>query len=419
VAYAVQEDCTSTSVTVTRGGVTTARATVDYTSVDGTAKQKGDYIYATGRLVFEAGETQKSFPLLINEDSYTEGPETATIVLSNPSAGNALAVPATATVQIADDTTETATNPLDNARGFVCQQYHDFLNRQSDQAGEDFWTNEITSCGNNATCIDEKRTNVSAAFFLSIEFQASGYLVIRAHKAAFGSDKSNPRYIVFLRDQRQIAEGVVFGSPGAGALLEQNTVRFFEEFVQRPEFLARFPVGTPAATYVDTLFANAGVTPTTAERNAAITAYGSGDTAGRGAALRKVADSDSVYRQQYNPAFVLMEYYGYLRRNPDDPPDNTFDGYDFWLGKMNQYSLPNEDVRNDSVALSRVRRAEMVKAFLVSCEYRERFFGSASGNQFAPASDERIGAGRFIDHLFRPRPRRTLSDFLGLNTSSG
>jgi hypothetical protein len=162
-----------------------------------------------------------------------------------------------------------------------------------------------------------------------------------------------------------------------------------------------------------------GVTPTTTERNAAITAYGSGDTAGRAAALRKVADSDSVYRQQYNPAFVLMEYYGYMRRNPDDPPDNTFDGYDFWLGKMNQYSLPNEDVRNDSVALSRVRRAEMVKAFLVSFEYRERFFGSASGNQFAPASDERIGAGRFIDHLFKPRPRRTLWDFLGLNTSSG
>jgi len=96
VAYPVQEDCTFTTVTVTRVGVTTARATVDYTSVDGTARQKGDYIYATGRLVFEAGETQKSFPILINEDNYTEGPETATIVLSNPSAGTTLAAPTTA-----------------------------------------------------------------------------------------------------------------------------------------------------------------------------------------------------------------------------------------------------------------------------------------------------------------------------------
>lgn len=418
-AYSVQEDCTSTTVTVTRVGVTTARATVDYSSVDGTARQKGDYIYATGRLVFEAGETQKSFPILINEDNYTEGPETASIVLSNPSGGTTLAAPATATIQIADDATEPGTNPIDNARGFVCQQYHDFLNRQSDQAGEDFWTNEITSCGNNATCIDEKRTNVSAAFFLSIEFQATGYLVIRAHKAAFGSEKSNPRYIVLLRDQRQISDGVIIGTPGSGALLEQNTVKFLEEFVQRPEFLTRFPLGTAAATYVDTLFANAGVTPTTAERNTAITAYGSGDTAGRAASLRKVADTDSVYRKQYNAAFVLMEYYGYMRRNPDDIPDNSFAGYDFWLAKMDQYSQPNEDVRSDSVALARVRRAEMVKAFLVSFEYRERFAGSANGNQLAPASEEQIGGGRFVDQLFKPKARRTLLEFLGVSSSSG
>jgi hypothetical protein len=216
-----------------------------------------------------------------------------------------------------------------------------------------------------------------------------------------------------LRDQRQISDGVIFGTPGSAALLEQNTVKFFEEFVQRPEFLTRFPMGTAAATYVDTLFANAGVTPTTAERNAAITAYGSGDTAGRAASLRKVADSDSVYRKQYNPGFVLMEYYGYMRRNPDDIPDNSFAGYDFWLAKMDQYSLPNEDVRNDSVALSRVKRAEMVKAFLVSFEYRERFAGSSSGNQLAPASEARIGGDRFIDHLFKPRSRLRLTDFLG------
>ena len=194
-----------------------------YTSVDGKAKQKGDYIFATGRLVFEAGETQKTFPFLINEDNYAEGPEAATIILSNPSGGTTLGVPSTATVQIADDAPEPSTNPIDDARGFVCQQYHDFLNRQSDPSGEDFWTNEITSCGANAACIDDRRTNVSAAFFLSIEFQNTGYLVIRTHKAAFGSDKSNPRYTVFLRDQREVNNGVVVGQPGADALLEQNT----------------------------------------------------------------------------------------------------------------------------------------------------------------------------------------------------
>ncbi|HKP46899.1 MAG TPA: Calx-beta domain-containing protein [Pyrinomonadaceae bacterium] len=386
-AYPVQEDCTQVVVTVTRVGTNSTAATVDYTSVDGTAKQKGDYIYATGRLFFGAGETQKTFPVLVNEDSYTEGPETASIILSNPSAGTTLGVPASASVQIADDTTESSSNPIDDARNFVGQHYHDFLNRQSDQSGEDFWTAQITGCGSNAACLDEKRTNVSAAFFLSIEFQNTGYLVIRTHKAAFGSEKSNPRYTVFLRDQRAVSDGVVIGQPGADARLEQNKVNFFQEFVQRPEFLTRFPQGTPAANYVDGLFSNASVTPTTAERNAAISAYGSGDTAGRAAALRSVADSNSVYQFQYNPAFVLMEYYGYLRRNPDDIPDNSFSGYDFWLSKMNQFSQPGEDVRNDSVALSRVKRAEMVKAFIVSAEYRERFAGSPTGNQQGPSLD--------------------------------
>ncbi len=76
-----------------------------------------------------------------------------------------------------------------------------------------------------------------------------------------------------------------------------------------------------------------------------------------------------------------MQYYGYLRRNPDDAPDNNFSGYDFWLTKLDQFTLPGEDVRNETVALNRVKRAEMVKAFLVSSEYRERFGGSSAGNQ--------------------------------------
>ena len=415
----MQEDCTATTVTVTRIGTITTAATVDYTSVDGTAKQKGDYIYATGRLAFAAGETQKTFPVLINEDNYTEGPESATIILSNPSAGTTLGAPATATVQIADDTTEPATSPIDDARGFVGQHYHDFLNRQSDQSGEDFWTNQITSCGSNAACIDEKRTNVSAAFFISIEFQNTGYLVIRTHKAAFGSDKSNPRYTVFLRDQREVNDGVIVGQPGADTRLEQNIQKFFQEFVQRPEFVTRFPVGTSAASYVDGLFANSGVTPTTAERNAAISAYGSGGHVGRAAALRSVADSNSVFQKQYNPAFVLMEYYGYLRRNPDDAPDNNFAGYDFWLNKMNQFSQTGEDVRNESVALGRVKRAEMVKAFLVAGEYRQRFAGSPTGNQQGAPMEEGDGPSSWDRGLFGDFLRQTLAQVLARSVSSG
>jgi hypothetical protein len=155
--------------------------------------------------------------------------------------------------------------------------------------------------------------------------------------------------------------------------LDANRRAYLEEFVSRPEFVANFPQASPAFTYVDGLFANEGVTPTATERQAAAGIYGTGNTIGRGAALKSVIESDSVFDKQYNPAFVLMQYFGYLRRNPDDAPDNNFGGYNFWLNKMNQFSVPGENIRDDDVALSRVKRADMVKSFLVSSEYRSRF----------------------------------------------
>jgi hypothetical protein len=381
-AYAIQEDVTSVTVRVLRTGLTNTRATVDIASNDGTAKQKGDYTFVVGRLVFESGETQKTFAVLVNEDAYSEGLEAATLVLQNPTNAT-LGAPSSASLQIVDDATEPSSNPIDDSRIFAGTHYHDFLYRQADQSGEDFWTNDIEACGSSASCRQAKRVDVSTAFFLSIEFQQTGYFVIRAQKAAFGNAKSNPRYAVFLRDQRQIGEGVVVGQPGYEQTLDANRQKYLEDFVSRPEFVTQFPLSMTAPAYVDKLFANSGVTPTTAERNAAISAFGSGDTAGRAAALRSVVESDTVFTAQYNPSFVLMQYYGYLRRNPDDSPDNSFSGYDFWLTKMNSFSVPGENVRDASVALARVRRAEMVRAFIESSEYRERFFGSPSGNQIA------------------------------------
>lgn len=105
---------------------------------------------------------------------------------------------------------------------------------------------------------------------------------------------------------------------------------------------------------MNALFVSAAVTPTTAEIQEAVTAFGAGGTAGRVAALRKVADSASVVRSEFDPAFVLMEYFGYLRRDPDAQ------GYDFWLNKLRQFQ-------------GNYVQAEMVRSFLLSSEYRSRF----------------------------------------------
>jgi hypothetical protein len=68
-----------------------------------------------------------------------------------------------------------------------------------------------------------------------------------------------------------------------------------------------------------------------------------------------------------------MQYFGYMRRNPDDFPDSDFRGYDFWLEKLDSFTQPGEDARDESVALARVSRAQMVQAFITSIEYRQRF----------------------------------------------
>jgi hypothetical protein len=106
--------------------------------------------------------------------------------------------------------------------------------------------------------------------------------------------------------------------------------------------------------------------------------------------LKSVIESGSVFNKLYNDSFVLMQYFGYLRRNPDDAPDQNFSGYDFWLAKLNGVSQPNEDMRNDAQAQQRSERAEMIRAFIESTEYRRRFGDSPTGNQFAEPETGRV-----------------------------
>ncbi len=258
-------------------------------------------------------------------------------------------------------------NPIDDGGIFVRQHYLDFLNREPDSSGLSFWTNQITSCGTDQSCIDVKRTNVSAAFYLSIEFQQSGYLVYRFYKAAFGNLQSAPvpvGFSDFLPDDQAIGQGVVVNQSGWETVLENNKQAFATDFVQRPRFTSAYPASLSPEVFVDAMFANAGVTPTSNDRSAAISEFGSASTtsdlSARARALRRVAENSTLIQNESNRAFVLTEYFGYLRRNPNDAPDTNFDGYNFWLNKLNQF---NGDFVN----------AEMVKAFIASIEYRRRF----------------------------------------------
>ncbi|HEY0078124.1 MAG TPA: TIGR03118 family protein [Pyrinomonadaceae bacterium] len=524
--YVIGEGGGSIQITVTRGGDVSGTSTVNYATFDqsgtGHASQKSDYEIALGKLTFAPGETSKTFRILLVDDAYVEGSETVELILSNPT-GAGLGAQDKATLTIADnDTTTSTSNPIDQAQFFVRQQYLDFLNREPDPAGFNFWVNQITECGTNQACIEVRRINVSAAFFLSIEFQETGFLVYRAHKAAFGT---LPRYGQFMRDLQEISRGVVIGQPGALEQLEANKQAYFNELVTRPEFVGEYPSTQTNEQYVDKLLTNAGITPAqvrlfvvqmtngqenppatplttttgaprptsfgtarlrfndaqtamtltatvnnidftgsqTADTNdnltnahihasatltpttnapvvwgfigtpfndnnpndAVVTPFSSGvggtvsakwdapegqnttlaaqlsnlregrayinfhtrqfpggeirgnipaasafrdslvaglnaSTETRATVLRKIAENEEFSQKEFNAAFVLMQYFGYLRRNPNDPPDSDLSGYNFWLNKLNQFG-------GNYIA------AEMVKAFITSGEYRRRF----------------------------------------------
>ncbi|HEX6184233.1 MAG TPA: SBBP repeat-containing protein [Pyrinomonadaceae bacterium] len=377
-APSVQEDVTSLTLTVQRTGDTSGAVTVDYATANGTASERSDYTTAVGTLRFAAGETAKTLDILVNEDSFVEGNETFTVALSNPTGGATLScLTAVATIQITDDAAEPTTNVIDDATIFVGTHYHDFLNRQSDPAGLTFWANQIIACGADAGCIDRKRADVSTAFFLSIEFQATGYYVFRIYKGSFtdtpARPRGMPRYREFLRDQQEVGRGVVVNQGNWQAQLNANRQEFARQWVQRPDFLAEFPLNMSGDDYVNKLATNLGVAPLSpSEFNIAIESY-TQTVEGRATTLRNVVELQSVYNRQFNAAFVLSQYIGYLRRNPNDTPDTDYSGFDFWLAKMDSFSLPGENVRDEAVALNRVRRAEMVRAFIVSSEYRGRF----------------------------------------------
>ncbi len=516
-------------VTITRAGNASGTATVNYATFDesqtGHASQKSDYEIAVGSVTFAPGETSKTVSLLLVNDEFVEGSEEIGFVLSNVTgAGAGLGSPNSATVTILDDDAVAPTNnPIDDAQFFVRQHYLDFLNREPDAGGLSFWTNEITSCGAVQSCIDVKRVNVSAAFFLSLEFQNTGLLAYLTHRVAFGPNAPGSPIPVFYgnfqRDTQALQKGYAFGAPGADAILEANKVAFFNEFVTRPEFVSKYPSTLTNEQYVDNLLAAASLSPSQVRQftltltnnqevppavptasgggprpasfgtatftlNSAQTAgtlsvtinnidvtgnqtpgdtndnltnahihagptvapgvngpvvwgfvgnpfndnnpndqvispfssgvggsfsgkwdapegngttlaaqlsnlregraylnfhtvqFGGGEiranfpaanafrdaliaglngmTETRATVLRKISEAPEIKSRELNAAFVAMEYFGYLRRDPDTA------GYNFWLNKLNAF---NGNFVN----------AELVKAFISSAEYRQRF----------------------------------------------
>jgi CubicO group peptidase (beta-lactamase class C family) len=253
-------------------------------------------------------------------------------------AGNVTGSPfANLFLRMLEDPTAFASNPIDQTAFFVRQHYIDFLGREPEPGGYQGWQDILNNCPQGSPACD--RIEVSSAFFRSPEFQDRGYFIYRSYAAALGRV---PRYIEFMPD---IAKVSGFLTPEQ---LEASKAAFIQEFMARPEFRSRYDSLTGPGAYVTALMATSDVT--LPQKQSLIDDLAAGRKT-RAEVLRAVAESAEVNLKYYAESFVVMQYFGYLRRDPDIL-------YLEWIKTMNQNG---GDYRT------------MINGFMNSAEYRQRF----------------------------------------------
>jgi hypothetical protein len=242
--------------------------------------------------------------------------------------------------------TSASANAIDSTEYFIRQQYLDFLDREPDQGGFEYWTNQINQCHGDAACLRQARISVSAAYFMSQEFQDTGSYVYRLYVGALGRQLN---YQEFSTDRQQVI---------GGDNLEAAKAVFADLFVRRSEFMQKYKGATTAEAYVDALIHNVQQSSgahLAGQRNALIALYNSGSSINesRSLALRELMEDGAFKSAEYNKAFVLMQYFDYLKRDPEQG------GYDFWLNVLDSKEPGNY--------------RGMVCSFITNTEYQARF----------------------------------------------
>jgi uncharacterized repeat protein (TIGR01451 family) len=344
-SYNVAEDGLHAVVKVNRSGNLSQPSTVDYATSDsagltncsvanGIASSRCDYAVSVGTLRFAANEASKTISIPIVNDVYVEGPESFTITLSNPTGGD-LGSPSIATITIDDNDNGGAPNPIDDNAFFVRQLYIDFLGREPDPPGLRGWLAILNNCPVDDTSCD--RVHVAEGFARGDEFGERGYFIYRAYRAALGR---KPGYAEFIPDMAKVS-GFLTAQE-----LEANKRAFLNEFVTRTELRGRYDA-LDNTGYVNELEKTALVA--LPNKQALIDDLNAGRKT-RAEVLRAVMETTEVYAKHFNEAFVVMEYFGFLRRDPDALYQNWIDQFNH----SNSYRL-------------------VINGFINSTEYRQRF----------------------------------------------
>ncbi|HEY6119328.1 MAG TPA: hypothetical protein VIV66_05175, partial [Pyrinomonadaceae bacterium] len=202
------------------------------------------------------------------------------------------------------------------------------------------------ACGTDARCMTDRRRDVAAAFFIEQEFQQTGAFIYGMYEGSLGR---MPTYSEFSVDRPQLV-----ASPNLEALKQEFTTNF----VQRTEFVARYQTYDSPESFVDAMIGTvqqASGVDLSARRPSLLNRYNAGGTQieSRSLVVKDIIEDTSFRQAEYTRAFVLSEYFSYLRRDPEPG------GFAFWVDVLN-----NRDTGN---------YRGMVCAFITSSEYQTRF----------------------------------------------
>jgi len=238
---------------------------------------------------------------------------------------------------------------------FISQQYIDFLRRFPEPAGLQFYLDILNGCHvTDIECIKFTRGALSANFFRSPEFQRKGsyvmylYMITLGQRPATVAELSDPAKVDRPHYREFMDDLATISTPNDDPVLtNQKKDELSVAWLQRAEIQARFPTSMTNAAFVQKLVDTAGVS--LANQTALVNDLNS-NAKTRAQVLRAVAESPEVDTKFYKQAFVRMEYFGYLRREPDAQ-------FLVWITELNATG----SFRN------------MINGFMNSTEYRIRF----------------------------------------------
>lgn len=382
------EGFASIAITVNRTGDVSGAATVRYATHEpagtigiecdvnssGNASQRCDYLMLSGTLRFAAGQASQDILIPIINDVYVEPTEQFTVDLTSPTGGS-LGATSLTTAQITDNDTvapTSSTNPYLNNSFFVRQHYVDFLEREPDTAGFNDWLNVLNTCNPNqgflgapASC---DRSHISKGFIGATEFIDRGFLIFRLYEV--GLNRLPDFAAEYNPDSAQLR-----GFGLTPAQIQTNLDNYLLELGARPEFVSRYASvsgnNTSEATQlIQLLETTAGVT---LPASPAVVAgnmppqFGRADLINMRATgalsvvqtVKTFVEQKVVYDKEYPRGFVIMQYFGYLHRNPDSA--GAADWLDVLLNGRPSQGIAPGDYRH------------LIFGFIYSTEYRKRF----------------------------------------------